>query len=125
MKLLVQYLVIGAAGSLGAMARYLVASVCGRWFATEFPVGTLVINLTGSLFLGWFLTVARDRVAVSETFRLAVAVGFTGAYTTFSTLAYESNSLLEDGAGLKALSNMVGSMFLGLIAVRAGIWLAS
>lgn len=125
MKLLVQYLAIGAAGSLGAMARYLLASLCGRWFGTEFPIGTLVINITGSLFLGWFLTVIRDQVIVSDTFRLAVAVGFTGAYTTFSTFAYESNALLEDGSGWKALMNMFGSLFLGLLAVRAGVWLAS
>jgi CrcB protein len=55
--------------------------------------------------------------------RLAVAVGFVGAYTTFSTFAYESNALLEDGAGIKALANMLGSVVLGLVAVRLGIWL--
>lgn len=125
MKFLVQYLAIGAAGSLGAMTRYLIASVCGRLFGTAFPIGTLVINVTGSLLLGWFLTIIRDQVNVSDTFRLAVAVGFVGAYTTFSTFAYESNALWEDGAGLKAASNIFGSLFLGLIAVRIGIWLAS
>lgn len=126
MKLmLVQYLAIGAAGSLGAMTRFLVATLCGRIFGSEFPVGTLVINVTGSLFLGWFLTVIGERGNVSDTFRLAVAVGFVGAYTTFSTYAYESNSLLEDGAGLKALFNIVGSVLLGLIAVRVGVWLGA
>jgi CrcB protein len=125
MNVLVQYLAIGAAGSLGAMLRYFVASLCGRMFRTEFPVGTLVINLTGSLFLGWFLTVIRERIPVSDTFRLAVAVGFVGAYTTFSTFAYESNALLEDGASLKAIVNMFGSLLLGLVAVRLGVWLAA
>jgi len=124
MNLLMQYLAIGAAGSLGAMARYLVASLCGRLFGTAFPIGTLVINLTGSLFLGWFLTVIRDQINVSDTFRLAVAVGFVGAYTTFSTFAYETNALWEDGAGLKAVSNMFGSLFLGLAATWVGIMIA-
>jgi CrcB protein len=125
MNVLVQYLAIGAAGSLGAMLRYGVASLCGRLFRTEFPIGTLVINLTGSLFLGWFLTVIRERMSVSDTFRLAVAVGFVGAYTTFSTFAFETNSLFEDGSGIKAILNMFGSMLLGLLAVRLGVWLAS
>ena len=125
MNVLVQYLAIGAAGALGAMFRFFVSSLCGRLFRTEFPVGTLVINLTGSLLLGWFLTVIRDRMPVSDTFRLTVAVGFVGAYTTFSTFAFESNSLLEDGAGIKAMLNMFGSLLLGLLAVRLGIWLAS
>jgi CrcB protein len=120
---LIQYLAIGAAGALGAMFRYFVANVCGRVFSTTFPVGTFVINITGSLLLGWFLAAIRDRAAVSDTLRLAVAVGFVGAYTTFSTFAFESNALLEDGAGLKAMGNLVGSVVLGLVAVRLGIWL--
>ena len=124
MKLLVQYLAVGAAGSVGAMLRLAVSSFCGQWFGTAFPIGTLVINLSGSLFLGWFLTLIGERFIVSDTLRMAVAVGFVGAYTTFSTFAYESNSLLEDGAAVKALVNLVGSLVLGLLAVRLGIWLA-
>ncbi len=124
MELLTRYLVVGLAGSAGAMLRLLVASLCGRWFGAAFPIGTLVINLSGSLFLGWFLTAMSQRHVVSENFRLAVAVGFVGAYTTFSTFAYESNALLEDGATLKALANLLGSLILGLAAVRLGIWLA-
>ncbi len=125
MKLLVQYLLVGAVGSLGAMLRLLVSSVCGRLFGTDFPVGTLLINLSGCLLLGWFLTVVQDRMLVSDTTRLAIAVGFVGSYTTFSTFAYESNTLLADGAMLKAGLNLLGSVVLGLLAVRMGIWLGS
>jgi CrcB protein len=124
MNLLWQYLAVGLAGSLGAVARLAVSTLCGRWFGTGFPIGTLVINLSGSMFLGWFLTLISQRYIVSDTLRLAVAVGFVGAYTTFSTFAFETNGLLEDGAGLKALANIVGSVVLGLVAVRLGIWLA-
>jgi CrcB protein len=132
MKLLIQdivnfltpYFVIGLAGSLGAILRYIVANVSGRLFGTGFPVGTFIINITGSLFLGWFMTVIRDRMIVSDTVRLAVAVGFVGAYTTFSTFVYESNTLLEDGAGIKAMVNILGSLAAGLVAVRLGIALA-
>ncbi len=125
MDTLTRYLVVGLAGSAGAMLRLLVATLCGRWFGTGFPIGTLVINLSGSLFLGWFLTIISQRHVVSDNIRLAVAVGFVGAYTTFSTFAYESNALIEDGALAKALTNLLGSLILGLVAVRLGIWLAS
>jgi fluoride exporter len=125
MKMFAEYLAVGAAGSLGAMFRLAVSRLCGTWFGVAFPIGTLVINLSGSFFLGWFLTLIADRYTVSETLRTAVAVGFVGAYTTFSTFAYESNSLLEDGAQVKALANLIGSVVLGLVAVRLGIWLAS
>lgn len=124
MKTLVQYLAIGGAGSLGAMFRYLVATLCARWFGTAFPIGTFVINISGSFFLGWFATVTRDRIVVSDTTRLALAVGFTGAYTTFSTLMYESNSLLEGGSEIKAMLNLVGSLVIGLVAVKLGMVLA-
>jgi fluoride exporter len=124
MKLLLEYLAVGAAGALGAMLRLLVATVSSRLFGSDFPTGTFIINISGSMFLGWFLTIINNRVAVSDTLRLAVAVGFVGAYTTFSTFAYESNALLEDGAGMKATANLVGSVVAGLVAVRCGIWLA-
>jgi CrcB protein len=124
MRFLAPYFVIGLAGSLGAILRYVVANVSGRIFGTGFPVGTFIINITGSLFLGWFMTIIRDRMIVSDTVRLAVAVGFVGAYTTFSTFVYESNTLLEDGAGIKAMVNLLGSLAVGLIAVRVGIALA-
>lgn len=123
MKLLIQCLAVGAGGSLGAVLRFLVATLCGRLFGTGFPIGTLVINLTGSFFLGWFLTALQERLTVTDTLRLAVAVGFVGAYTTFSTFAYESNSLLTEGAELKAAFNLLGSLILGLAAVRLGILL--
>jgi CrcB protein len=123
MKLLVQYFAVGLAGALGAMLRLLVATVSGRLFGTGFPVGTFIINITGSLFLGWFLAYIGNRAPVSDTTRLAVAVGFVGAYTTFSTFMYESNALIEGGLQIKATINLIGSLVIGLLAVRIGIWL--
>jgi CrcB protein len=125
MKTLINYLAVGGAGCLGSMLRYFVATACARFFGTAFPIGTFVINIGGSFFLGWFLTVIGTRVAVSDTTRLAIAVGFTGAFTTFSTLMYESNSLIEDGSEMKAIFNLMGSLLIGLMAVRLGMALAS
>ena len=119
-KMAMEYLAVGCLGFLGAVSRFFVA----RLFAfSTFPAGTLVVNVTGSLFLGWFVTVAGDRLGISEAVRMSIAVGFVGAYTTFSTYMYESNRMLEDGAWIGALLYILGSIVLGLIAVRLGIML--
>lgn len=122
MKLLYQYLAVAAAGSVGAVLRLVVAVFCKHFFPTRFPLGTFIINITGSLFLGWFLTYA-DRHILSDTMKLAIGVGFVGAYTTFSTFMWESNGLARDGLTLEAIANIVGSIAVGLLAVRAGIWI--
>ena len=120
MKLLfLRYFAIGAAGFLGAIARYFVTLQFGR-LNILFPLGTLFINLSGSFFLGWFLTHVANR-NVSDTTRLAIGVGFVGAYTTFSTLMYESSLLAEKGASVAATMNLLGSLVLGIAAVRLGI----
>ncbi|MDB5290146.1 MAG: camphor resistance protein CrcB, partial [Phycisphaerales bacterium] len=75
MKILGQYLAVAGAGALGAVARLFIATVCNRKFGSSFPYGTFVINISGSLFLGWFLTVIGTRIVVSDTTRLAIAVG--------------------------------------------------
>jgi CrcB protein len=121
MKVLLEYMAIGAAGFLGAVARVAVARAMGRFFPVRFPVGTLVINVTGSFILGFFLTNIADRPSVSDTTRLAIGAGFVGAYTTFSTFMFESNALVDEGAGFQAIANLFGSLLLGLLAVRAGI----
>jgi len=130
MKTLIQYLAVGGAGFLGATARLFVSRVCGRLFETSFPVGTLVINVTGSFILGWFLTAVgrgwtvSDRIS-TDTLRLAIGVGFVGAYTTFSTFMFESDKLMENGAMVQAFLNLLGSLALGLLAVWLGMRLAS
>jgi CrcB protein len=121
---LTPYVAIGVAASLGAILRYVVGTVSGRIFGTGFPVGTFIINISASLLLGWFLVVAHAR-GVSDTVRIAVAVGFIGTYSTFSTFAYESSALLEEGAGIKALVYMLGSLIGGVVAVRLGMALAA
>ena len=123
MKTLVQYLAVAAAGSLGAVLRLLVGRICGYWFGAGFPIGTFVINISGSLFLGWFYAVGM-RSGLSETTRLAIAVGFVGAYTTFSTFMFESNDLIQQNKQFYAAVNILGSLVVGLLAVRVGMWLA-
>ena len=123
MKLLINYLAVAGAGSLGAVARLFVGSLCGKFFGDKFPIGTFIINITGSLFLGWFIAFAKQHANISDTVFLAIAVGFVGAYTTFSTVMAESNSLLTLGETAKSITYLIGSLGVGLLAVRFGLWL--
>jgi CrcB protein len=92
--------------------------------APPFPVATFVINVTGSFVLGFFLTLATERAPFSPHLRLAVAVGFVGAYTTFSTFEYETLRLAEERGFVLALLNVVLSVAVGFAAVWGGVALA-
>jgi CrcB protein len=116
-----RFLAIALAGSAGAVLRYILGRQIGKLDLT-FPLGTFVINITGSLFLGWFSAYA-FRHNLSPIARQAIAIGFVGAYTTFSTLMFESNDLADRGAGFLAIMNLLGSLIVGIVAVRLGIML--
>jgi fluoride exporter len=112
---------IALAGSLGAVARYGVEGLISRRAPTAFPWGTFVVNVTGSFLLGFVFTLLTERVAAEPWARSAVTIGFLGAYTTFSTLSFETYRLLEDGAHGLAVANALGSMVAGLLAVYGGV----
>jgi fluoride exporter len=125
MSTLVPYLLVGVGGFIGANARYLVARWVAAFVDTRFPLGTFVINVSGSFVLGVLGTVVAQKMfPSSEAARLALGVGFLGAFTTFSTFEYETHALFEDGSWLMATANIVASVLVGLLAVRAGIVLA-
>jgi CrcB protein len=125
MATLMPYLLVGVGGFIGANARFVVARLVGALFETRFPLGTFIINISGSFLLGVLGTVVTQRVMPnSESMRLALGVGFLGAYTTFSTFEFETHALFDDGSWLTATTNMFGSLFVGLLAVRAGIVVA-
>ncbi|MDQ3831030.1 MAG: fluoride efflux transporter CrcB [Candidatus Tectomicrobia bacterium] len=119
----VAYLLIGIGGFLGANARYLVAGWITARLGASFPYGTLVINVSGSFILGFFLIFISERL-VHANWRLFFAIGFLGAYTTFSTFSFENFALIQERSYVLALANMLGSVFLGLMAVVAGIVVA-
>ncbi len=109
---------------LGANARYFVSRWAARTFSPVFPYGTLIINITGSMLLGFFLIWTSERVLADPKWRFLVAIGFCGAYTTFSSYAFESMYLFEQGQwGLFAV-NVIGSNLLCLAACLGGMALA-
>ena len=115
------FLIISLGAILGANARYWLGGWAAERFGTTFPYGTLIINVTGSLILGFFITLVTDRFMTDPRWRLLVAIGFLGAYTTFSTYTYESVNMILKGQVWLGLLNLFGSSILGATAVAAGI----
>ena len=97
---------IAVGGGCGSVARFLVAREMERWLGSFLPYGTLVVNVLGSLALGWLATVFLDRPEINVALRLGIAVGFLGAFTTFSTFSFESVQLLLNGAVWRAALNV-------------------
>ena len=83
--------------------------------------GTFAANISGSILLGFFIGFTQDRSNIPEEYRLLVAVGFLGSYTTFSTLTLVSTQLFEEGDILRASVNLFGSIFVGLLAALVGL----
>ena len=116
-----QLILVGLGGFAGAVMRWLVDGWVSERNPTAFPVGTLVINLTGSFLLGLLFAWVMERSILPPEVRGPVMIGFLGAYTTFSTFMLESWRLIEDGAWALALLNLGGSTVLGVVAVLAGL----
>lgn len=112
---------VGAGGALGAVSRYAVSLLVARFWTHDFPLGTFLINISGSFVLGFFSTVTVERLPLDPAWRLMVATGFVGAYTTFSTFEWETNRLLQTGASFWATLNVALSLVAGLLAVRLGV----
>jgi CrcB protein len=114
------YLVIGVGGFIGAIARYVLAVWIGQRWGRSFPLGTFVINVSGSFLIGLLMTLMAERFTENPQWRLLLVVGFLGAYTTFSTFEYETGTLLKDGEWLYAGVNVIGSVFVGFMALKLG-----
>jgi CrcB protein len=118
------YLWISLGAIVGASARYFVSRFIARGVSASFPYGTLLINITGSFILGLFLVWSTERALPDPRWRLLVAIGFCGSYTTFSSYAFESFSLFEQGHYMLFASNVVLSNVLCLAGVLAGAMVA-
>ena len=118
------YLWISIGALLGANLRYFLTRIITRYSDAAFPYGTLIINVTGSLLLGFFLVWTTERVLADPLWRLLVAVGFCGSYTTFSSFAFETMAYFEQGHWLLFVTNILTNNVLCLAAVLAGAVIA-
>ncbi len=120
------YLWISLGAILGANLRYFLSRIVTRFTDAAFPYGTLIINVTGSMVLGFFLVWTTERVLANPLWRWLVAIGFCGSYTTFSSYAFETIAYFEQGHWAMFATNILtnnllclGAVLVGAIAARA------
>ena len=116
--------IVGVGGFAGAVARYLIAVWIGQAWGRSFPLGTFVINVSGSFLIGLLMTLFTERYVVDPAWRLLLVVGFLGAYTTFSTFEYETGKLIEDSEWMFAALNIFFSVVLGYAGLKIGEMIA-
>ena len=112
-------------GAVGTLARYGLQGVVQIRMGSGFPCGTLLINLSGCLLLGFIGQLTLNRMLISSDLRIAIAVGFFGGYTTFSSFGWETAKMLEDGEWLRATTYVSASVIAGLLLSVVGIRLAN
>ncbi len=117
---MIKSLVVFIGGGIGSLLRYLMSGWVYSLMGAGFPYGTFAVNILGSLVIGFFLTVAEDRFLVSPDFRVFVAIGIIGGFTTFSTFTYETLGLFRDGSFLLGAANIVLSLTVALLAAWLG-----
>lgn len=115
---------IALGGALGALGRHLLSTWIYNKGDFIFPWGTFVVNMLGCFILGMVYVWGTDKLVISANVRAFLAIGFIGAFTTFSTFSLETINLIKDGEIKIALFNSVGSIVLGLLAVWIGIVIA-
>lgn len=118
-----KYLLIALGGALGSIARYWVGSSIAGRMGIRFPYGTLVVNLTACVIIGFSLTYMGKRADLNPAWRFLIPIGFVGAYSTFSTYEWETLTTLRSGAFFLACLYAVGSLVLGLAATWGGAML--
>ncbi len=111
---------IAIAGALGALARYGVSLAALRWFGSDFPAGTLIVNLVGCLCLGFLAELTLDDPTIATRTRAIIGTGFFGAFTTFSTFGVETFRAIEAGEWNIAALNIALNVVVGLLAVSLG-----
>ncbi len=121
---MIRYLLVLFGGGVGALARYVAASAIMARFGGKFPLGTLVINVTGSFLIGFLMTMLTERFQLDPRWRLLLVVGFLGGYTTFSSFEWETFTSVREGALWAGMLNVVSSVMLGYVAVWLGVMLA-
>ncbi|WP_424630272.1 fluoride efflux transporter CrcB [Bradyrhizobium sp. SYSU BS000235] len=114
-------LAVAAGGATGSVLRYLVGVGSGKLFGTDFPWGTLIINVTGSFLIGAFVGLFASKWDLPQAARIFLTVGICGGYTTFSTFSLDAWSLVERGESFSAVAYMIASVVLSVGALIAAM----
>ena len=117
-----QYLLVFIGGGLGAALRHLINGASVRLVGSDWPLGTLFINVTGSILMGVVAALFAFKLSLPPALRLFIATGILGGYTTFSTFSLETGLLMERGQAGMALAYVLGSVLLGVGGLFAGMW---
>ncbi len=120
---LIQLLFIAVGGAFGAVLRFVSSNGLYAWLGRDFPYGTLFVNVSGSLLMGFLYILLLERMGNAPELRALLLVGFLGAFTTFSTFSIETLNLIEQGDLLVAGANILLSVVLCLAAVWLGVLL--
>lgn len=115
-----QLLLVGFGGFLGSIARYLVSKLNLTWHYHDIPMGTLTVNIVGSILIGFFLGIFINSDLLNTNLKLFIVVGFCGGFTTFSSFTNENFILLQNGQFLTSIVYVLGSVLLGILAVYIG-----
>ncbi|MCY1718989.1 fluoride efflux transporter CrcB [Prolixibacteraceae bacterium Z1-6] len=114
-------LIVGTGGFIGSVMRYLVQIFVEKGMSTTFPWGTFVANIAGSFIIGIVFALVQKGTLLSSEWRMFLAVGVCGGFTTFSSFAYNNLNMLKDQAYGQFIWNVGGSLFFGLLAVYLGM----
>jgi len=116
-------LIIGVGGFFGSIGRYLFAHFIYRWFEPTFPISTLIVNILGSFLIGMVYSLSERGALLSDEWRIFLAVGLLGGFTTFSTFTFEMIVMLRDGQFMNVITYALLSVFASLLACFLGILL--
>lgn len=114
-------LLLSLAGTCGTLARYWLSGAVYGVMGRDFPWGTWAVNILGCFLFGLVWVLSDERAIIPAQGRIVILVGFMGAFTTFSTLVFESSELMRDAEWIKMGLNMAGQNFIGLVALYLGV----
>jgi CrcB protein len=117
-------ILIAVAGMIGTLSRYWVSGLTYQVMGSRFAYGTLAVNVIGCFLFGLVWTFSEERMAISVLTRTVILVGFMGAFTTFSTFAFETMNYVRDSQYLLAFINVIVSCIFGFGAIVTGAWVA-